>query len=362
MDSDHRTWSLHRAHGTTVANPPNEGLFGPHLMSGRGQEPAGPDRITARDGNTGVLRPANAASPSCASADPKACCPYSASAWKAASTGMSASCRTLALMISRAVPLRESSRSASRARGGQHLVVRDDAVDEPDPVGVVRPHLVTQQHQLHGEGVRDLADQPGEGPSRRDDADARLGQGEARALAADPQVRRQHHLESSAEAQAVHRGDDRLVERAVLLVGPVPVRDVEPALRERRDRLVQVRSDTEGPVPGAGDHDDADLLVVPGPVERAPELVVHAQGQGVQLVRSVDRDQRDPVVHGVGDPAHQVAPPDRRPSSWSSSRPQRRRSTSSVWAPNPGASPRGVAGVSLSLSGDPTMRRGPNPG
>src|SRR5699024_8391232 len=52
---------------------------------------------------------------------------------------------------------------------------------------------------------------------------------------------------------------------------------------------------------GAGDDDGADAVVVVDLLEGGLELVGHLHGEGVHLLRTVERDEEDALVHGQGE-------------------------------------------------------------
>src|SRR5699024_8040484 len=76
----------------------------------------------------------------------------------------------------------------------------------------------------------------------------------------------------------------------------VPAGDVEPALRQGGDRLVEIRTDAERTIRGSGEDRGCDGGSVANLGERLGELVVHRQGERIQFLRSIEADDRDRTV------------------------------------------------------------------
>src|SRR5580698_6719128 len=96
--------------------------------------------------------------------------------------------------------------------GGQHVVVRDDLVNEADPERLGRVDEPAGEHDVLGPGRADQAGQPLGAAGAGDQAEQDLGLAEAGALPGDPEVGAQGELQAAAEGVAGDRGDDRLAD------------------------------------------------------------------------------------------------------------------------------------------------------
>jgi hypothetical protein len=141
-----------------------------------------------------------------------------------------------------------------------------------------------------------------------DPAEAGLGTGQA-------DIGRQGQPGARAHGIAVDRGHDRLGARqqaereATSSVGPRLGAGVGP--RARVGRVVRppgegprpgadVGAGAEGP-PGAGEHHGADGIVVVDGVQPDGQLAQHGDGEGVETVGAVQRQDRHPVADLVAD-------------------------------------------------------------
>jgi hypothetical protein len=102
-------------------------------------------------------------------------------------------------------------------RGVHQRRRRDDLVDEPEAVALLRRDEPAGQEHAHRVLERDLTRQPMDAAGARDQPDARLGQAEASGVGGDHDVAREGDLEPAAGGHAVDRGDQRL--RAVVAAG-----------------------------------------------------------------------------------------------------------------------------------------------
>jgi hypothetical protein len=138
-----------------------------------------------------------------------------------------------------------------------------------------------------------------------DEAEARRGR-------RDPDVHRQLHRRADADRGAVDGADDRLealvhAQRRRAAAVAVDVADAQRlalgvartgAAVEGRAARRQVGAGAEGAA-GAGDDDDANVVVAIGLVEQRRELAPHPRVVGVEPVRAVERDRGDAAVDVV---------------------------------------------------------------
>ena len=125
----------------------------------------------------------------------------------------------------------------------------------------------------------------------------------ARKYAASDAMRMSHarrEAEAAADRGAVDRADHRLVHLADR--EDHVVEQLERAPRDRRDgQAVDVRHDAgvlevgarAEAVPGAGEHDDADVVVVTQRLERLAQRDHHVERHRVHALGPVQRDERD---------------------------------------------------------------------
>ena len=109
------------------------------------------------------------------------------------------------------------------------------------------------------------------------------------------EVARHLELVAAADADAVDARERRLADLAQpvvrVLEGAEPLPVALRVAEVLRRPLLEVGADAER-APGAGDHDDADL-VVPGRVlARARQLAQHPEVEGVEPLGTVERDRR----------------------------------------------------------------------
>ncbi len=199
-----------------------------------------------------------------------------------------------------------------RPCSGQQLVRRHHLADEP-----AFQRLVGREHAARIRPLQRLrdADQARQEPARRrlrHDAAAREHEAEARIGRGDADVHRQLHGHADADGRPVHRGDhgfqaledaqgDAPAAVAHEVVGVIH-RAVRLGRRRAAARGAVERVAARGEVgarakaaPCAGDDDGADAVVLVGPIERVDQLRLHRAGEGVELVRPVQRDGEDVV-------------------------------------------------------------------
>src|SRR5437867_3879551 len=187
-----------------------------------------------------------------------------------------------------------------RARFAGELAVLHDAVDEPAAQRLIGGDDLAGQHELLGAPEPDELDQTRAPADARDQPEVVLGQAEPRRARGDPEVARQRQLEVAADAGAVDRRDQRLLERLEVVeeAGEEPRVRAEhrrvPVSLERRD----VGAHAEG-LAGPCEHRDADALVPVELVGQGAEVGTHLHRDRVALLRAIDRDGGDGVAELV---------------------------------------------------------------
>ncbi|CAM5474058.1 hypothetical protein SRIMM317S_06905 [Streptomyces rimosus subsp. rimosus] len=142
-------------------------------------------------------------------------------------------------------------------------------------------------------------DEPGEVGGRAERATVQLRQAERRVVARHDRVRVADQPDPTAQAVALHGGDDR---HLTVVHGPerrvAPAVDAEQRPVPRRPpQLLDVHPRVE-PAPGGGEHHAAGSGVAAGRPYRVGEVEPPLYGQGVDR-RPVDGDERD-AVPGTG--------------------------------------------------------------
>src|SRR3990172_7106857 len=176
--------------------------------------------------------------------------------------------------------------------GALELLLRDDAVDETDPVRLLRVDRVAGEEEL----VRLLlAEHERHDERHRTGAVADLGLAEARVLRCNDEVARHGELAGAGEAPTPNRRDRRLLEapelhREVYVVLEHPV----PALRAL-DLVCHLLADVvpgrEG-APGTGQDDDLHAVVFERRAHRGEQAVHDRLVEGVQLLGTGEGDPR----------------------------------------------------------------------
>ena len=135
-------------------------------------------------------------------------------------------------------------------------------------------------------------------PAGEDEAHPATGRGKAH-------VHRERHGDPDPDGRAVDRGDDGLpgledAERHEPAAVAVRVHRLPARIVEGPAAAGEIRPRAEGPS-RPGHDDDAHRIVGVGALEGVEQLVHHARGEGVQLLRAMERDGEEPVVDRVAD-------------------------------------------------------------
>src|SRR6266403_1762005 len=184
--------------------------------------------------------------------------------------------------------LQDRLRTRHQLRGG------NDLVHEADAVRLLRADRCAGKNQLQRAA---FADQPREAlcsAATRNDAQRNLGLAELRVLRGDPERAGHGRLATAAERKAIDRGDHRLAE----ILDQVENRLAERARLfcfDRRDtgQLVDVGSGDERLVAGPCEDDAAHGGVIPRVLERRSEVLPGPPVQGVEHLRTIQRDVGD---------------------------------------------------------------------
>src|SRR5206468_11680921 len=96
---------------------------------------------------------------------------------------------------------------------GEQVGGRDDLIDEPDPVGLLRVDHLPGQNQLHRNAFPHQPWQPLRAAVAGRDTELYFGLPELRVLARDADVARHRQLAAAAEGEPVDRGDDGFAAR-----------------------------------------------------------------------------------------------------------------------------------------------------
>src|SRR5690606_12251468 len=201
--------------------------------------------------------------------------------------------------------------------GAEELAVRDDAGQQADALGLVRADVPPGQHDLEGAGGADRArEQVAEAEFSRREAVVDPGGAEQGGLGAEPDVGGQRQAEAAADRGPVDRGDDRLVDAAHRADDVVeqlhrPERDGgegEPVDAGDVAGVLQVGAGAEAAA-GAGDHDDAGVVVAAGLLEGLPERDHDVERHRVHPFGPVEGDEGDVRARLVDQDEGQNGPP-----------------------------------------------------
>jgi len=139
----------------------------------------------------------------------------------------------------------------------EQLRLRDDAVHEPDALGLVGLDVAAGEDQLERPAGADEARQPLRAAVTGDDAQLRFRQPHHRVVAGEPHVAGERQLAAATESVAVDRGDHRLAALLEQVHHRLPeARDVLGRAGRERSQFIDV---------GAGDER---LLALPGEDQR----------------------------------------------------------------------------------------------
>ncbi len=189
--------------------------------------------------------------------------------------------------------------------GIDDLPVGHGLEDESDAGGLLARDPASGQDQLGGAGSADDAlQQPAETQLCAGGADLHEGVDEQGGGGGVAKVGPQGERVAGARCGAVDGRDDRLRHGAhagddlghVLLLVHVGLKRAYVRGHPRRRAVVlQIVAGTEA-FPGPGQHDHPAVRVTPELLEGVVDLVQHVGGQCVQVVRSVERHQRNAVM------------------------------------------------------------------
>ena len=199
-------------------------------------------------------------------------------------------------------PLREADGergpACDRGRERHGLVaqrlVGHDARAQPMCERLVGGEEAPGEHHLHRKRLADRAGRELRAARAGDDPEADLGQAEARVLRGDHDVARLRELAASAEAEAVHGRDQRLLEPAHALPAvELPAR--EQVRRTFLGHRAHVGARRER-APGPTQHDAAHRVVRLERRQLVVEGAHHGVRERVQRLRAVQRDHGDREV------------------------------------------------------------------
>ena len=179
------------------------------------------------------------------------------------------------------------------------LLGRHDVVDEADLLGLVGVHQASGQQHVHGGLARNVAGHADQAAGGGDQADLGLGQAEAGMLGSHDDVAGDGDLHAAAGSNAVDGADRRLRAQTVGDAAEAVIGDGHALAAA--GQLGEVLASAEGLLAGAGDHDDADALIL----LRLVHDVFHG-GRGhcidsVALLGAVDAHDEHAVLAKVGD-------------------------------------------------------------
>src|SRR3954447_4806089 len=243
-------------------------------------------------------------------------------------------------------------------RGVEETFRRDDLCDEAERMRLLGGQPTGgKQHVVRHERPDGAGEPLGPAPAGAQ-PEQPFGQREDRGRRRDQHVAAQRDLEPAAERVAVDRADHGCPERVDAsehVAAPVLVLDESDVIE--LGVLADVGAGDERPVAGAGDDDDANIPIALRLVERCVELFEHRRAERVQLLGTVQREDKrrvPPVTeHEVGHTA-----PSSRIAAISSAENPIDASTSSVCWPTDGGPERTVPGVPEKRTGMPTTRIG----
>src|SRR4051812_44251105 len=177
--------------------------------------------------------------------------------------------------------------AGDRQRGLEQLPRGDAAGREACRNGLLTGQTPPPQDHLHRHRLPDRPNEPLRAARAGDDAEARLGQAEARIVGRDDDVARERELAAAAEHPALAGCHGR--RRALLQRLPQRGATTRQELDARHAReLVDVGAGREGRALAA-DHDRADRRVCVEAVERRDELLEERRRQRIAPVGPVER-------------------------------------------------------------------------
>ena len=179
---------------------------------------------------------------------------------------------------------------------------RNDLVDEPDAIGLLRADHLAGQDELQGAALADQPRQPLRSAAAGNEPERHFGLAEFRGVHRDPDGARHRRLAAAAERKAVDGRDHRLAEILDEVEHLLP--ETAGLLGfERRDlrELADVGAGDEGLVARSGQDDAAHRGVVPRILEGGPQVLPGRRIQGVEHLGPIDRHIGDRVLFLVQD-------------------------------------------------------------
>src|SRR5215218_152557 len=163
-----------------------------------------------------------------------------------------------------------------------------EAVDEAELVAPLGGNRVPGQCHLHGDVERDATRQAQQCAAGGDETALDLRDAQLGLARGDDQVTRQCDLEPAGDGEALDRGDQRLVGRALRDAGEAPPLDVWALAAHER---LEVHAGAEA-LARAGDHADLELPVAIELLERRRDALRKRGVYRVARVGSVEGDQQ----------------------------------------------------------------------
>src|SRR5580704_6742718 len=172
---------------------------------------------------------------------------------------------------------------------------RNDLVDKPDTMGLLRADHLSGQYELERPALADQPRQPLRSAAARKQSERDLRLAELRTVHRDPDGARHRGLAAAAERKAVDGRDHRLAE----ILDEIEHRLAEAARpfcvdRSRMRELANVGTGDEGFVAGSSQDDATHGRVVACVLESGPQVLPRRCIQSVEQLRPVDRHVRDP--------------------------------------------------------------------
>lgn len=185
-------------------------------------------------------------------------------------------------------------RRGSRERVVQQVGGRDDAGDEPGTLRLLGAHVATREAQLHRLRLPDGAREALRAAHAGHHAELDLRLAEDGGVGGDEDVAHHRELATTAQRVAGDRGDERRADALERLPASEPVGRVHVEVR-LLSHLLDVCPGGERAV-RAGEDDRADAGVDVELGKERGELLHHLEGERVQRLRAVQRDERDAVT------------------------------------------------------------------
>ena len=179
---------------------------------------------------------------------------------------------------------------------------RNDLVDQPDAIGLLRADHLSGQNELQGAALADQPRQSLRSAAARNESERDFGLAELRGLHRDPDGAGHRRLAAAAERKAIDGRDHRLAEILDEIEHLLPEAAGLLCL-ERRDmrELADVGAGDERLVAGAGQDDAAHRSIVSRILEGGPQILPGRRIQGVEHLGPIDRHIGDRALFLVQD-------------------------------------------------------------